>query len=316
MQTIITLTEGVAVMMAVMMLALLLKRVHVLKKEDSQLFSKLVLKVTLPALIFSTLATTPFESKYMTLAILMAVLEILCMLFAWLIARALRFERGETGALILVSAFGMSTMLGYPLISQVFPGNTTAIEEAVITSEFGVGFLLFIFGPLIAMYFGDSVMVKKDLVNSARAFFISPVFIALILGIAFSFLPFNKSGHLFSTFDNFLNTLGSANTFLAAFAVGLIVEVKFQRQYVLFFLIAIALKLVLKPVLAYWFSGGPQFTLMMREVIVIETAMPSAILAAVFANHYQCKSDLVSSTVVISLIISIITITSVFVILF
>jgi predicted permease len=316
MQTTITLIEGVVVMLAVILLAVLLKKFEILKKENSQFLSKLVLKVTLPALIFSTLATTRFESNYMSLAIIMAILEIVCMLLAYFIARMLRFGRGETGALILVSAFGMSTMLGYPLISQIYTGNAEAMEEAVITSEFGVGFLLFIFGPLIAIYFGESAIVRKDHVNSAKAFFISPVFISLILGICFSFIPFNRTGQLFLTLDHFLNILGDANTLLAAFAVGLMIEVKFARPYFLFILIALALKLVLKPVLAYWFSTGPNFTTMMQEVIVIETAMPSAILAAIFANHYKCKSDLVSSTVVISLIISVITITSIFMFLF
>jgi hypothetical protein len=58
-------------------------------------------------------------------------------------------------------------MLGYPLISQAFPGNMQAMEEAVVTSEFGVGFLLFIFGPFIAMYFGGSGIDSQVILRSA-----------------------------------------------------------------------------------------------------------------------------------------------------
>lgn len=185
MNTSLALVEGVLVMLSVILLAILLKRKNILQKEHSALFSRLVMKVTLPALIFSSLVISRFEEKFLMMALVMAAVEIACILLALMVARSLKMGRGETGALILVSAFGMTAMLGYPLISQVFPNNPLALEEAVITSELGVGFLLFIFGPLIAMYYGQSEVIKKDLAKSVGDFFISPIFIALITGIGF-----------------------------------------------------------------------------------------------------------------------------------
>jgi predicted permease len=72
------------------------------------LFSKIVVNVTLPALILSSLTGQNFNSAYLKMSLVMALVEIGCGILAWAVARSLRFSRSETGALILVSAFGMS----------------------------------------------------------------------------------------------------------------------------------------------------------------------------------------------------------------
>jgi len=73
-------------------------------------------------------------------------------------------------------------------------------------------------------------------------------------------------------------------------------------------IIAIVLKLFLKPILALWLTGNGMFTDMMREIVFIETALPSAILTAVYAKKYNCEPQLVSGTIMISLILSILSI--------
>lgn len=316
MNTSLALVEGVIVMLSVILLATLLRRRGILQKEHSTLFSRLVIKVTLPALIFSSLAITSFHREFLMMAVVMAAVEVAAILLALLASRALKLERGATGALILVSAFGMTSMLGYPLISQVFPNNSLALEEAVVTSELGVGLLLFIFGPLIAMYYGDSGVVRKDLSRSVAGFFISPVFIALVLGIGLSFLSLDPNTILFSIIQRIMVLVGSANTLLVALAVGLVIEMHSIRHYWLFMMVAVLLKLIIKPVMAYILLKNPAFTDMMQQVVFIETAMPSALLGAVFAKHYNCRPDLVSMAVMVTLVLSVATVSLLFLLLF
>jgi len=237
-------------------------------------------------------------------------------LLALLAARALKLERGATGALILVSAFGMTSMLGYPLISQVFLNNPLALEEAVVTSELGVGFLLFILGPLIAMYYGDSGVVRKDLSRSVTGFFISPVFISLVLGIGVSFLSIDPGSILFSIINRVMVLLGNANTLLVALAVGLVIEFQSIRNYWPFLAVAVLLKLIVKPIMAYALLKNPAFTDIMQQVVFIETALPSALLGAVFAKHYNCRADLVSMAVMVTLVLSVATVSLLFLWLF
>ncbi|PJB54743.1 MAG: hypothetical protein CO098_20030, partial [Bacteroidetes bacterium CG_4_9_14_3_um_filter_41_19] len=103
MNTTQSLFEGVIVMVAIISLVVLLKKFTVLKKDDSLLFSRIVLQVTLPALIFSSLAVKVFDDRFVIMAAIMAVVEIGMIILAWLLANLFKFQRGEKGALILVS---------------------------------------------------------------------------------------------------------------------------------------------------------------------------------------------------------------------
>jgi len=313
MNTTQSLVSGVIVMLAIIVLAALLKKFGVLKKDDSALFSRIVLQVTLPAVIFSSLALQHFSNQFLLMAGIMAVIEIAVIIMAWVIATMLKFKPGEKGALILVSAFGMTTLMGYPIIRQVFPGNALAMEEAVVTSEFGVGLLLFILGPLIAMYYGKSKLEGRFVMKSVKKFFVSPIFVALVAGIGFSFIPFNQESQVFTTFVQFFKLIGNANLLMVAFTIGLIIEFKQIKHIYLFLGISILLKLIVKPLLAVLFTGGPDFTEMMREIVLIETALPSAILTVVFAKQYSCRPDLVSMAIMVTLVLSVASVSLIFI---
>ena len=246
----------------------------------------------------------------------MAVIEIGLMILAWVIATLLKFKPGEKGALILVSAFGMTALLGYPIIRQVFPGNALALEEAVVTSEFGVGLLLFILGPLIAMYYGKSKVEGKFIIKSVKKFFVSPIFISLVAGIGFSFIPVDQNNLVFTTFVRFFHLIGNANLLMVALTIGLIIEFKQFKHIYLFLGIAVLLKLIVKPLLAVWLTNNPHFTEMMREVVFIETALPSAILTAVFAKQYNCRPDLVSMAIMVTLVFSVASVSLLFITFF
>jgi len=316
MHTTQSLTEGVIIMISIIMLVVILKRFGILSKNDSLLFSKIVLKITLPAVIFSSLAMKSINPEFLKMSGIMILIELGMMLIAWLIALLLRLERAAMGALILVSSFGMTSLLGYPIIRQVFPNNPMAMEEAVITSEFGVGLLLFILGPIIAMYYGSSKVVAASVFQSVKKFFISPVFIALILGLLFSLFPSVKDNEFGSSLLRMLRLIGGANLLMVALTIGLILEFKQFKEASVFLLIAVLLKLAIKPILAIVLTGGESFTLMMREIVFIETALPSAILAVVYARQYNCRPDLVSKAIVVTLIFSIFTLSGLFSVFF
>jgi predicted permease len=310
-----SLFQGIAILFVAVVLAIVLKKLNILKKDDSLLFSRIVLYITLPALIFSSLAQRAFTSEFLMMAGMMTFVELLIMALAWLFAKLFKFDSGKTGALILVSSFGMTTMLGYPLIRQVFPGNTLAMEEAVITSEFGVGLLLFIMGPLIAMYYGKTKVEGKILIQSVRKFFVSPIFISLIAGILISLIP-QQNKDFIKPVIHFFGLIGNANLLMVTFTIGLLIEIKKAKSIYLFLAIAIVLKLIIKPLLAIIITQSQVFSEMMREIILIETALPSAILTVVFAKQYNCRPDLVSLAIMTTLILSLASVSLMFYILF
>ena len=306
------LLEGVIIMLVLIILAIFLQKIGLLAKSNSSLFSSLVLKVTLPALIFSSLAVQQINDNLLIVSAIVGIIEIICIILAWIIAKIINLDRGETGALMLVSAFGMSTMLGYPIIREVFPNNLIAFEDAVVIGEFGVGLLLFIVGPIIAMHYGKSNVNEKAVFASVKQFFVSPIFFAIISGILFSFIPLPKDSQWVITTKHLFEHIGNANMFLVALTIGLLIEIKKTSRLYSFLTIAIILKLIIQPISTHFLGSILNIDTMVQQIALIETAMPSAILAAIYAKHYDCKPELVSTTIVVTLIFSLISVTALF----
>ncbi len=294
----------------------LVRKFGVLEKENSKITGNLVLKVTLPALIFSALVTKNFNSDLLLIAATVAIAEILSLTLAWFGARLLKLSRANTGALMLVSAFGTSTMLGYPLVMQTFPGNVIAMDDAVITSEFGVGILLFLIGPTIAMHYGENKFKGSSIITSIRSFILSPIFIAIIAGIGLSFIDFPTDNIIIDTFSHILTIIGNANFLLVAITIGLLLEPHHILKNVPILLVAILIKLLIQPLITYQIIMWIDINTIAQQVAIIETAMPSATLVAIYAHQYNCKSELVSTTVLVTLIASLISVTTLFYVLY
>jgi predicted permease len=96
------------------------------------------------------------------LALIMFVAEISSLALAWVLGRSMKLSGPQQGAFMLVSGFGSSSLLGYALISQVFPENVQALTEAVVVSEIGVGPALFTIGTMLAMYYGGQKIVSEQ----------------------------------------------------------------------------------------------------------------------------------------------------------
>ncbi len=310
------LSEGIIIILTLILLAALLRKLGILEKTNSTITSNLVLKVTLPAIIFSSLISQKFDSHLITNAFIIAFSEITCLIIAWGISKLIKLNRGETGALMLVSAFGMSTMLGYPIIRQVFPNNPNALEDAVVVSEIGVGLLLFILGPVISMYYGESNVKEKIILQSLKKFILSPIFFAIILGICVSFIPLPNSNPIIITIKRMLTLIGNANLLLVAITIGLVLEAKGNVKIYMIILIAVTIKLILQPIFTYNLSNGFGIDKLANQIVFIESAMPSAILTVIFAKQFNCKPELVSSTILVTLILSMISVTVFFNILY
>lgn len=308
--------ESVLIMLMLILLSAFLVRIKVLEKSNSALTSKLVLKITLPALIITSLASQHINISLLTTSAIIAIAEIVCILLAFSVSRIFRFDKPTTGALMLVSGFGMSTMLGYPIIMEVFPGNITAMDDAVITSEFGVGLLLFILAPIISMYYGGTEISGKKIATSIKEFLLSPIFISIIIGIAISILPINHNSTIYNGFNMMLKHIGSANMFLVAITIGLLLKIDAKKGIIGFIIIASTIKLIIQPLITYYGTSFFNVDTLNIEVALIEAAMPSATLAAIFAHQYNCKPELVSTTIFVTLVFSLLSVSGLFALFF
>jgi len=303
---------SIATLMSVILIAVLLRNRGVIREEQGKLFADLVTHVTLPALVFSSLSHATIYPEYALLAILMVAAELASLALAWAVGKRLSLENAQMGAFMLVSAFGSSSFLGYALISQVFPGNIDAMTEAVIISEVGLVPVLFTVGTMVAIYYGRSDLDSRGRLLASTSFFKSPLFFSLVAGVCWSMLQLPVEGKLLTPIFHFLEVLSSANTFLVAMTVGVLLHFSGMRAIVWVVLFTVLIKLILKPLLVWAPTLAMDLQDWVVQVLVLEAAMPSALLTVVFAKTYGCDAKLASKLIFATLVISSVTVIAMF----
>ncbi len=158
---------------------------------------------------------------------------LVCIMLVWVVGRALKLGPTQLGAFILVASFGSSSTLGYALITQVFSGEPAALAEAVIISELGVGILIFTVGVAVAMYFGGPE--GSSPMSGLKTFLTSPIFIALVLGLAVAQSNLMLTGPLWAIALKILDLIGESLPAFVALTIGLMLRPiplqKFELPY-------------------------------------------------------------------------------------
>lgn len=308
-----SLVNAILVIVFIYALAINLRRKGTLTEEHSLTLARIVTDLCLPAIIFVSLARQTIRLNQMEPALLMLGLELACIAIAWGVSALLKFDKAQQGAIVFCSAFGSSTFLGYAIILQMFPHTPEALTEAVLISEIGVGYPIFILGPILATYFGSDKPDLKSQWISALDFFKSPVFFSLLLGLFWGVFRLPGQENIFlSPFFQLCNILASALTPIAIISVALMFKIPNLRKIIMAFVVVVFLKLIFKPVTAGVLSDLFGFPELWKEVIVLLAAMPPAVLGAVFLRRYGGDASLASALLLAASFVSTITLVGVF----
>jgi predicted permease len=287
------------------LISLVLKKQSIISEEQRPVFGRLVTDVALPAMIFIGLARQSLEMSELVAVGITAAALLPCMLLAWLAGRFLGLKGGQLGAFILVSSFGSSSTLGYALISQAFPNDPAALAEAVIISELGVGILIFTVGVAVAIHFGQGE--GYSLTSGMKTFLKTPIFISLILGLAFALLQPPLNSPIIDIPFRILEVLSGSLTIFVALTIALMLK-KIPFSKLGYLIVAAALiKLIAKPLIAFAMAETEAIPLTLTEILLIETAMPSGTVAAVLADRYGCDGSIASALVIATYGMSLIT---------
>jgi predicted permease len=290
---------------SVVLLCVFLKYRGIIKAEHGTLFAQLLTQVVLPVVIFSKLATHPIGPRQLLLVVSMIVAVIVCLGASWGAGRVLRLDRAKTGALMIASSFGSSTLIGYPLIQYAFPHNPEAMIDAILISELGVGLPIFTLCVWVAMYFGEGAAEAPGRrLKFLLDYFRSPIFIALAAGLLISPLHLDPQSPYLEPFFQAAGMAGASIVLLACMILALKLDLQSMRHLWLILVISAAIQMGLHPLVAGLQADLYQFTSLQREVLVLEAAMPSAILGVVFAARYRCGAHLNAILVLGNILIS------------
>jgi malate permease and related proteins len=174
----------------------------------------------------------------------------------------MRLDRAQTGALMIASAFGSSTLIGYPLIQYAFPHNPEAMIDAILISELGAGMPIFTLCVGVAMYFGEGAAAEPGHQRTILLdYFRSPIFIALAAGLLMAPLHLNPESPFLGPFFQAADMVGAAIALLACLILAIELDLRPLRHIWLVLVISAAIQMGLHPLVASLQADFYQFTL-------------------------------------------------------
>lgn len=278
---------------------------EILSESSSEILSRFVFVVSLPALIFVSLSSVPVEDFFdwpFLGALGGGMLAMFCL--GLLVAR-LVFPDSPTalGLHALTAMYSSTGYIGLPLVLMVFgdAALVPGIIGAVITGA--------IFLPLSIVFAeidkgrGERHVAVAPLI----ALFRNPVLLSTAAGLTVSAIGITIPGPMVT----FLELLGGAFIPCALFAAGLFIagcSVTGKMAEIGWLVFA---KLLLHPLITWWLAYRV-FALegILPAIAVLQAALPSGVPVFVLAQQYNTFVTRSSAVIVLSTVLSVITLSA------
>lgn len=276
-----------------------LYKVKILDKEVNKKINTLILNVTTPALILSSVSNQSHNdmSIMLTVLIVAIVVYIVMPIISYPIAKILRVPKKEQGLYMFMTVFSNIGFMGFPVMRAIF-GEEAIFYTAIFNMIFN--FLVYTLG-IVLMSYGKETKVRfnyKDLISPG---IISSI-VAIIVYITQIQIP--------SILANCFSMVGDITTPLAMMMIGAtLATIDIKQVFNEFRLYPYTIiKQILIPVLAFPILNQFIDNSLILGITLINIAMPVANSAVIFAMEYDGDVELAAKSVFITTAISVVTI--------
>lgn len=281
-------------------LGYLLKRINILQEKDGEVISKIIFKITLPALVLVTFDSVKIETSLMLLPVIVLVYGIITALIGLFVFK--NEERELKGSLMMLSSGFNVGLFAFPLVYAIW-----GMDGLTYFSMFDVGASFVVFG--IAYILGSYFSVEGLRLNPLGILKKLGKSIPLMTYIIASVLNFSHI-QLPDMFINVASKISGANIPLSLLLLGLFLNFKFDKQFikpmVKFLAFRYGLGLTVGLVLYFILP----YDIMLRSTILIGLLLPVAASALTFAVEFKYSTNstrfiatMSNITIIISIVI-------------
>ncbi len=302
--------ESMLLMVTLIAAALALRSARMLAEEHSGILARVITHLILPALVFSQLAQHRVTLEMLDAPALLLSSGLVLMLVGYLAGRFLfRLARPSLGAFVLCTGFASAAFLGIALVEILYPDHQD-IEETVLIAQLGVTVPLFIFGPLLAAYFGAGRIGKRYSVSrELQSYLRSPISISMVAGFLWGGLALPTGGNLaLDVLFGVCKQLEGALVPLVGLVIGLMLRPMPMVRLAPLILFVATAQLLAQPL--YLAKGAELLHLLpdQRASLLVQGAAPVSTLPAIFSREYGCDSQLAAALTLATTLLGIITI--------
>ena len=264
---------------------------HTLPLQRSTL-SQLALYVLSPALVVDSLYRTelPFSSSS-KLLIGFALTSATIYVAVGLVSRLFKLPTPLSRAITAIVMFPNNGNMGLPVVT--FALGNAGLDRAIVYMV-GSSFLMFCFGP--------AIIRGKGILEGFRLTLKLPLIWAILFGASLRLLSIELPWEL----DKGIQQLGAAAIPIALIVLGMqLSETKFQPR-IKEFLVVLA-RLIIAPAIAYFIGTTLQLEILDLQVLVLQSAMPTAVNSFIIVTEFGGDKDLVARAIVTSTLMSFVT---------
>ncbi|MFN3314270.1 MAG: AEC family transporter [Hyphomonas sp.] len=306
--------DAFALILAMLLLGMAFRRLGVFGDAAAETLNQVVLYVCLPAAVLRYAPQLGFDLSLLGLiAVPWLLLALTVPWVAWL-ARRLGLRRDERAVLLLTTALGNTSFLGFPLVHALL--GEAALPYAVVYDQFGSFLILSSFGLYVLARYGDhsrhpasrgtspSLDVggrEPTVADIGRRIVRFPPFLALVFGL--TLMPAEPPAWIAGG----LQRLADALLPLVVLAIGITIRLKLPRDELKPLVAGLAGKLVLMPLLAFALTWPLGLRGTLAQAAVLEAAMPPMITAAALAISHRLAPGLAAALVGYGILLSLFT---------
>ncbi len=297
--------------LTIIFLGYLLKRVKILKKEDAEGLSRLVLNVTLPCLILVTISDIELNPTLITLPFICFGYGLLSLILGFLI-----FPKGsgtdkERGIQIMgLLGFNIG-LFAYPLIEGIFgvPG-LQAIAMVDLGNAFVIFGLMFLIGILFSSESGTIKAENSQIPSAekqpeygkiiAKRFLTNLPLLAYIISISFAATHFEIPQFPKTIFS----IIAASNRGLVLLMIGLTMNIEFDKKYWKPILKILITRYSLGIVLGVLLYFTLPFDSFFKGIIIISFVLPLGASIIPYSIMFQMNKEIAGFLVNITNIIS------------
>ncbi|MCL1631573.1 AEC family transporter [Sporolactobacillus sp. CPB3-1] len=261
-------------------------------KLDIKPISTLAVYLLLPFLVFDIFYTTPMNLSFYYISITAIIIMVLLIVVSVLVCRIFRYSKSETSGFLLSTVFANSGNYGVPII--LFAFGQKGVVYAMPLMIFHAILMGFVGIYIAASGKGSAKLALQTVLRQPMNYVIIP---ALLLQEFHVHIP-----------DNFMKSIELvSNTSIPIIMIILGMQLANVTVHNINWgriSLAVFIRLALSPLLAYlvclFFPMDP----MLRNVIIVMAAMPSAANTTLYAIQFNAQPQFVSSCTLITTMLS------------
>jgi malate permease and related proteins len=268
-------------------------------RPDVRSISRLTFYIFSPCLVFVSLTQSRLAGGELGQIAVVAWGTILTVIaVAFVVGRAARLDTSSVAALAIVAAFGNAGNFGLAVTRFAF-GDLVVAPAAVY----------FAFSSLAVYTVGVAVASAgrrpwRQVLSHGLTL---PTTYALVIAVIFQLTgwvvpePVNRATTLLSQ--------GAIPVMLSLLGMQMALVTSWPRSRMALVAVASVLQLILSPLIATLLAGGLGLSGPVRQAVILESAMPTAVIVTILCTEYDLDPPLASAAVLITTLLSPLTLT-------